>query len=1440
MKRKPAASFVAALWLAMFASAALPVYGQTPTVTASPSTLQFSTSPGVAPAAQSVILTSTPSAVAYTALTTYTSGASSNWLQVTPVSGQTNSTVTVSVVNASGLTAGTYTAQVTFFATAFSGVASTVNVTLTVSGSGTGTGSLSAFPTTLTFNYTPSGSVPSAQTISAFSTVATTFNALATTTTGGSWLQVTPTTTTASTSASFTVSASNVSGLTTGTYSGSVLIIGNNTSISVPVTLVVGTGGGTGSGFISPTSLSLGSTAGQTTPTQQTLFLNPGFSTNFTISNLTTTSGGSWLSVTPSSGSVTGSTSVTVSANPVGLANGTYSGSFTVTLAGIGSTNIPVTFAVGSGGGGTGGGTLSLSPTSLTFNTPSTAQLPTQQIISVSGSGSVSYTATTTTTTGAGWLTVNPASGLTPSAVVVTANPTFLTAGNTYFGNVAITPIGGVTQNVPVTFTVGTGGGGTGGTCSAGIATPSALTFNAVTGSNAIQQNLSINPGSSVTSFTMSAVSNPQWLTIFNFGGTGPQQNIPVQAISQSLPAGTYTGSINITINGSVCQVPVTLTVGATGGGTGSPTASPTSLIFNVPPGTTTQPSNQAITLTTPASASFSATATVTGTNIQWLAVGPNIGQTFSSGSSALATINVGVQNFTALPVGLYNGTITVTFTSGGYAPLTIPVTLNLGNAPTGSLTPSQLNFSFQTGGNAPPTQFLTVNTLNGASATFSATGTTSTGANWLNVAPASGTGPGVVAVSINPSSLSAGTYSGTVNVQLAGSTNPITVPVTLIVNSNPVLRVNPTFAQFNYQIGGSVGAGQGQSVEVTSTGASVTFTATSTIDSPFGGTPWLSVSQSTSTTPATVSVSVNAANLTAGTYTGVVSFTTPGQAPLNFPVRLTVSSAALLNQTPRILNFTSQTNAAPTPQSLSITTTGGAVTITPTAVTSTGAPWLTVSQNTATTPANLTITANPAGLAEGTYYGAVLITAAQNTAENSPLVIPVVYTVGGATNLSIRPGPLTFTQIQGGTAPAAQNLDISSTGNLLSYTATVSTLNGSNWLSVSPVTNITPSSISVSVNGSALPIGSYSGTILFTAPGAGNSPQAVPVTLNVIAAPNLTVTPQSLSYTATTSGGNPASQTISLASSSTNLPFTAATTVSGGAPNWLTVTPTTGTTPSTLTVGVNTSGLTPGTYTGQVTITTGLAPINIPVTLTLSAVTPAQITSVTNAASFLPTAVTPGMITAIFGSNMGPTTITTARLTAQGTIDTTLSSTRVLFDNIPAPLVYVRNDVISAIVPYEVAGRATTTVVVEYQGVRSQGVTVRVVDTAPAIFTANQQGTGAGAIQNQNGSANGTGNAAARGEVATVYLTGEGQLSPGGQTGFLATGTRRIAANVTVRVGGRDATVLYAGPVPTVVLGLGQVNFIVPNDAPTGAAVPVEVIVGGVSTQGTVTLSVR
>jgi subtilisin family serine protease len=99
---------------------------------------------------------------------------------------------------------------------------------------------------------------------------------------------------------------------------------------------------------------------------------------------------------------------------------------------------------------------------------------------------------------------------------------------------------------------------------------------------------------------------------------------------------------------------------------------------------------------------------------------------------------------------------------------------------------------------------------------------------------------------------------------------------------------------------------------------------------------------------------------------------------------------------------------------------------------------------------------------------------------------------------------------------------------------------------------------------------------------------------------PTIGVSPTSLSFTATAGGSNPANQTINISNTGAGtLNFTA----SDNAP-WLTVSPTSGTAPSTLTASVDITGLAAGTYNGTITISaTGATntPVSVPVTLTVN-----------------------------------------------------------------------------------------------------------------------------------------------------------------------------------------------------------------------------------------------
>jgi uncharacterized protein (TIGR03437 family) len=116
----------------------------------------------------------------------------------------------------------------------------------------------------------------------------------------------------------------------------------------------------------------------------------------------------------------------------------------------------------------------------------------------------------------------------------------------------------------------------------------------------------------------------------------------------------------------------------------------------------------------------------------------------------------------------------------------------------------------------------------------------------------------------------------------------------------------------------------------------------------------------------------------------------------------------------------------------------------------------------------------------------------------------------------------------------------------------------------------------------------------------------------------------------------------------------------------------------------------------------------------------------VVNAASYGDGPVAPGEIVTLFGSAMGPSSLVGLQLTPDRQFAvSTLADTRVTFDGIPAPLIYVSDKQVSAIVPYAVAGRSHTEVRVEYKGTPSDPVSIGVTPAIPGIFTLDATGRG-------------------------------------------------------------------------------------------------------------------
>ncbi|MCC7174526.1 MAG: hypothetical protein IT159_04955 [Bryobacterales bacterium] len=230
----------------------------------------------------------------------------------------------------------------------------------------------------------------------------------------------------------------------------------------------------------------------------------------------------------------------------------------------------------------------------------------------------------------------------------------------------------------------------------------------------------------------------------------------------------------------------------------------------------------------------------------------------------------------------------------------------------------------------------------------------------------------------------------------------------------------------------------------------------------------------------------------------------------------------------------------------------------------------------------------------------------------------------------------------------------------------------------------------------------------------------------------------------------------------------------------------------------------------------------------------------VVNAASFVSGAVAPGEIVAVFGSSIGPPELAGLEVTPSGFVSNAVAGTRVLFDGVAAPILYAWSQQTSAVVPYSVMGKGTVEIAVEYRGTLSNVVRLPVAESAPGLFAADATGKGQGAILNQDYSRNSAANPAEPGSIVMIYGTGEGQTEPQGIDGKVTTEPLpRPRLPVSVKIGGVDAEVLYAGGVPTVVAGLLQINARVPTAAPVGNAVPVLVTIGNSTSQSGITMAV-
>lgn len=538
-----------------------------------------------------------------------------------------------------------------------------------------------------------------------------------------------------------------------------------------------------------------------------------------------------------------------------------------------------------------------------------------------------------------------------------------------------------------------------------------------------------------------------------------------------------------------------------------------------------------------------------------------------------------------------------------------------------------------------------------------------------------------------------------------------------------------------------------------------------------------------------------------------------------------------------------------PAAQSVSLRLSSGTATytaaITPSASDPTSGAWLIATPDSGTLPGSISVRVDPDTMAPGTYTATVVVTV---TGVSNPVNIGVTLSVslpaGGATVIPTAvtltsPGTLTGTfSIDAGPAP-------------LTFTAA----SGTTWLTVSPLAGaVLPSgstTITVTANAAALTpqTTAYTAKVtLVISCGATAKSQTVTVNLTVNAVtPTITsVWPSSIPVgspdtTVAIRGTNFFSgTTITTSGSSTALKSTL---VSGDVMEAVL--------PTALLASAGTISL----------IATNPAPAAASQPFQISVGSGPAIGSVLNAASFASGGISPGEMITIFGANLGPSTpVGMTQTVNPGFADTNVGGITVSIDSQDAPIIYGSATEVNVQVPYEVSIGTGKTLEITYGNSAPADFTVDTVAAAPGIFTLNGVGSGQAVAMNYDSTTstytvNSKTTPVYIGQTLIFFLTGEGDYASAAfpiETGLIVPttppngGYPQLSPLPTVTIGGAtaDTSTMYAGPIGGCILGLLEIDAVVPAAATTGVAVPLSVTIGSgnsaVTTQANVTVSVH
>jgi hypothetical protein len=364
---------------------------------------------------------------------------------------------------------------------------------------------------------------------------------------------------------------------------------------------------------------------------------------------------------------------------------------------------------------------------------------------------------------------------------------------------------------------------------------------------------------------------------------------------------------------------------------------------------------------------------------------------------------------------------------------VTIPVSVSVGDSVFRQENALSFNKVYADTQNPLPQTFLVTST--GAAFNFGVSTYTASGGDWLKASASGccyGTSTAITVTAAPASSLAAGVYAGQILVYSQDGSMAMTVPVSLTIGatSSPLIADIQGQASF-FLLPNATANPAPQAVWIRNAGSgTLNWSASATTSD---GGKWVTLSASSGTAPASLSVGVSLSSLpgagkVAGTYTGQVRIASSTEVT-TVPVTVVIGTN-VFKPLPAV-EFSKPTSSSSVPgQSITVSSLGASINFGVSHFSGRGGNWLAVGQNGCCygMPTTLTLSVNPSvSLSDGVYAAEVVLTQQDGS---TAMTIPVYYTVG--------PAP-TWTTLHSSVNPATAGQAVTFTADVAGFGSGVS-----------------------------------------------------------------------------------------------------------------------------------------------------------------------------------------------------------------------------------------------------------------------------------------------------------------------------------------------------------------------------------------------------------------